>query len=126
MREPRCEHMTDDNCVNGHEPDKACVHDAYVDPVEGRAEQIPGEYKAAIETLAPALPLCKDELAIYYSRVASSLGSAYASAFAQGVLQEALDSGARHSLGSNANGSERFSHVKLSALFGSPAPLYFA
>jgi hypothetical protein len=126
MREPCCKHMGDYNGANSHEPDKARVHDAYVDPVEGRAEQIPGEYKAAIETLAPALPLCKDELAIYYSQVASSLGSAYASALAQGVLQEALDSGARHSLGSNANGSERFPHVKLSALFGSPEPLYLA
>jgi tetratricopeptide (TPR) repeat protein len=46
----------------------------------GRLLVVRGEFMAAIATLTPALPLCKDELAIYFSRVASSLGSAYAAA----------------------------------------------
>lgn len=44
----------------------------------GRLKVVRGDLAGAIETLAPALPLCKGDLAIYFSRVASSLGTAYA------------------------------------------------
>jgi tetratricopeptide (TPR) repeat protein len=44
----------------------------------GRLQVVRGDLTEAIETLAPALPLCEGELVIYFSRVASSLGTAYA------------------------------------------------
>ena len=44
----------------------------------GRLQVVGGQFASAIETLEPALPLCRDQWAIYFSRVASSLGSAYA------------------------------------------------
>ena len=44
----------------------------------GRLQVVSGAFASAIETLEPALPLCKDQWPIYFSRVASSLGSAYA------------------------------------------------
>jgi tetratricopeptide (TPR) repeat protein len=43
----------------------------------GRLQVVRGELAMAIETLAPALPLCIGDLAIYFSRIASSLGAAY-------------------------------------------------
>ena len=44
----------------------------------GRLQVLRGDFARAIETLEPALPLCKNDLAVYLSRVASSLGTAYA------------------------------------------------
>ena len=44
----------------------------------GRLQVLRGDLAGAIETLAPALSLCRGDLAIYFSRIASSLGTAYA------------------------------------------------
>jgi predicted ATPase len=44
----------------------------------GCLQVVRGDLTEAIETLAPVLPLCEGELVIYFSRVASSLGTAYA------------------------------------------------
>ncbi|MFO1046410.1 MAG: adenylate/guanylate cyclase domain-containing protein [Geminicoccaceae bacterium] len=44
----------------------------------GRLMAVSGNLKGAIEVLTPALPLCEGELAVYLSRVAASLGAAYA------------------------------------------------
>jgi class 3 adenylate cyclase/tetratricopeptide (TPR) repeat protein len=44
----------------------------------GRLQVVLGDWTAATEVLEPALPLCQDELAVYFSRIASSLGTAYA------------------------------------------------
>ncbi len=44
----------------------------------GRLQVVRGDLVGAIETLTPALPLCKGDLTIYFPRVASSLGAAYA------------------------------------------------
>ncbi|WP_262273628.1 adenylate/guanylate cyclase domain-containing protein [Microvirga yunnanensis] len=46
----------------------------------GRLQVVRGDFVRAIGTLAPALPLCEGDLVIYFSRVASSLGRAYAGA----------------------------------------------
>jgi tetratricopeptide (TPR) repeat protein len=42
----------------------------------GRLQVVSGAFASAIETLEPALLLCEDQWEIYFSRVASSLGSA--------------------------------------------------
>ena len=64
----------------------------------GRLQVVIGAFASAIETLEPALSLCEDQWEIYFSRVASSLGSAYVSIGrideGLGLLQEA-DSRAR-------------------------------
>ena len=53
----------------------------------GRLRVVSGDLAGAIEVLAPALPLCQGDLAIYLSRVAASLGTAYAGT---GRLEEGL------------------------------------
>ena len=53
----------------------------------GRLRVVSGDLAGAIEVLAPALPLCEGDLAIYLSRVAASLGTAYAGT---GRLEEGL------------------------------------
>jgi tetratricopeptide (TPR) repeat protein len=44
----------------------------------GRLQVVRGDLAGAIATLVPALPLCEGDLVIYFSRIASSLGTAYA------------------------------------------------
>ncbi len=44
----------------------------------GRLQVVRGDLAGAVATLASALPLCEGDLVIYFSRVASSLGRAYA------------------------------------------------
>jgi tetratricopeptide (TPR) repeat protein len=44
----------------------------------GRLRVVSGDLAGAIEALAPTLPLCEGDLAIYLSRIAASLGTAYA------------------------------------------------
>ena len=44
----------------------------------GRLRVVSGDLTGTIEALAPALPLCEGDHAIYLSRVAASLGAAYA------------------------------------------------
>jgi hypothetical protein len=41
MSDPHCENVTRHNSDNREIPDRLCIHDADVDPVEHRAEQIP-------------------------------------------------------------------------------------
>jgi tetratricopeptide (TPR) repeat protein len=54
----------------------------------GRLKLLKGDLAGAIEVLTPALSLCKGEFAIYFSRVASSLGAALAGS---GRAQEGLE-----------------------------------
>jgi tetratricopeptide (TPR) repeat protein len=44
----------------------------------GRLAVLQGHFAKVVETLEPTLPLCEAELAVYFSRIASSLGIAYA------------------------------------------------